>query len=161
MRKTVTDGRTDGHHHTIIRPVWRRAYKNGKFWCSQPAVSRSNTIAVQLVCVHIGPIFFGFIQLRNKNLQCDVNLSYETTSNFHLKRNNNYTSVHMKNLDNFIRVILCELKFQTFQVYRTRQIIRYRATATLRRLQKRQYTASNEGGGEGLQNKRLKFGQNM
>ena len=22
------DGRTDGHHHTIIRPVWRRAYKN-------------------------------------------------------------------------------------------------------------------------------------
>ena len=21
------DGRTDGHHHTIIRPVWRRAYK--------------------------------------------------------------------------------------------------------------------------------------
>ena len=21
-------GRTDGHHHTIIRPVWRRAYKN-------------------------------------------------------------------------------------------------------------------------------------
>ena len=36
MRKTVTDGRTDGdpdgrtngHHHTKIRPVWRRAYKN-------------------------------------------------------------------------------------------------------------------------------------
>ena len=40
VRKTVTDrrtetrtdgwmdGRTDGHHHTIIRPVWRRAYKN-------------------------------------------------------------------------------------------------------------------------------------
>ena len=31
VRKTVTDGRTetrtDGHHHTIIRPVWRRAYK--------------------------------------------------------------------------------------------------------------------------------------
>ena len=23
-----TDGRTDRHHHTIIRPVWRRAYKN-------------------------------------------------------------------------------------------------------------------------------------
>ena len=22
------DGRTDGHYHTIIRPVWRRAYKN-------------------------------------------------------------------------------------------------------------------------------------
>ena len=21
-------GRTDGHHHTLIRPVWRRAYKN-------------------------------------------------------------------------------------------------------------------------------------
>ena len=36
VQKTVTDGRTDGrtetrtdgHHHTIIRPVWRRAYKN-------------------------------------------------------------------------------------------------------------------------------------
>ena len=28
------DGRTDGHHHTIIRPVWRRAYKNivAAFW---------------------------------------------------------------------------------------------------------------------------------
>ena len=30
-----TDGRTktrtDGHHHTIIRPVWRRAYKNTVF----------------------------------------------------------------------------------------------------------------------------------
>ena len=23
-----TDGRMDGYHHTIIRPVWRRAYKN-------------------------------------------------------------------------------------------------------------------------------------
>ena len=23
-----TETRTDGHHHTIIRPVWRRAYKN-------------------------------------------------------------------------------------------------------------------------------------
>ena len=23
-----TDGDPDGHHHTIIRPVWRRAYKN-------------------------------------------------------------------------------------------------------------------------------------
>ena len=36
VRKTVTDGRrpgrTDGHHHTIIRPVWRRAYKNFKEW---------------------------------------------------------------------------------------------------------------------------------
>ena len=31
---------------------------------------------------------------------------------------------------------------------RTRQIIRYRATATLRRLQIKQYTASNEGGGD-------------
>ena len=26
----LTDGRTDRHHHTIIRPVWRRAYKNEK-----------------------------------------------------------------------------------------------------------------------------------
>ena len=25
------DGRTDRHHHTIIRPVWRRAYKNGRY----------------------------------------------------------------------------------------------------------------------------------
>ena len=40
VRKTVTDGRTDGdpdgrtdgHHHTIIRPVWRRAYKNPNFF---------------------------------------------------------------------------------------------------------------------------------
>ena len=32
-------------------------------------------------------------------------------------------------------------------VIRTRQIIRYRATATLRRLQIKQYTAPNEGGG--------------
>ena len=24
-----TDGDPDGHHHTIIRPVWGRAYKNG------------------------------------------------------------------------------------------------------------------------------------
>ena len=23
-----TDGDPDGHHHTIMRPVWRRAYKN-------------------------------------------------------------------------------------------------------------------------------------
>ena len=36
---------------------------------------------------------------------------------------------------------------------RTRQIIRYRATATLRRPQIKQYTASNEGGGV-LQNQR-------
>ena len=33
MRKVRKTGgrrpwRTDGHHHTIIRPVWRRAYKN-------------------------------------------------------------------------------------------------------------------------------------
>ena len=35
---------------------------------------------------------------------------------------------------------------------RTRQVIRYRATVTLRRLQIKQYTASNEGGG--LQNQR-------
>ena len=36
--KTVTDGRmdgrrpgrTDGHHHTITRPVWRRVYKNNQ-----------------------------------------------------------------------------------------------------------------------------------
>ena len=29
MRKVQKmGGRTDGHHHTIIRPVWRRAYKN-------------------------------------------------------------------------------------------------------------------------------------
>ena len=27
-RPGQTDGRTDRHHHTIIRPVWRRAYKN-------------------------------------------------------------------------------------------------------------------------------------
>ena len=26
------DGRTDGHHHTIIRPVWRRAYKKEEIW---------------------------------------------------------------------------------------------------------------------------------
>ena len=25
--KSAENGRTDGHHHTIIRPVWRRAYK--------------------------------------------------------------------------------------------------------------------------------------
>ena len=27
---TLTDERTDGHHHTIIGPVWRPAYKNLK-----------------------------------------------------------------------------------------------------------------------------------
>ena len=37
-------------------------------------------------------------------------------------------------------------------VSKTRQIIRYRETATVRRPQIKQYTASNEGGG-GLQNK--------
>ena len=28
------DGRTDGHHHTIKRPVWRRAYKKEELWAS-------------------------------------------------------------------------------------------------------------------------------
>ena len=30
-----TETRTDGHHHTIIRPVWRRAYKNIAIFASK------------------------------------------------------------------------------------------------------------------------------
>ena len=45
-------------------------------------------------------------------------------------------------------------KRQEKEFLKTRQIIRYRASATLRRLQIKQYTASKEGGGGLLQNQR-------
>ena len=49
VRKTVTDGRTDGrrpgrtdgHHHTIIRPVWRRAYKKHLLF-----------VCLSIMCIH-------------------------------------------------------------------------------------------------------------
>ena len=48
-----TETRTDGHHHTIIRPVWRRAYKNNlSLWftkndCKMPAFILKKIIMYQ------------------------------------------------------------------------------------------------------------------
>ena len=44
-----------------------------------------------------------------------------------------------------IKILIFEMQDETLKCKRTRQIIRYRATVTLRRPQIKQYTASNEG----------------
>ena len=39
------DGDLDGHHHTIIRPVWRQAYKKSRGWLWNTTVSpRGNKV---------------------------------------------------------------------------------------------------------------------
>ena len=51
-----TENRTDGHHHTILRPVWRRAYKkdiaSSNMFNMKEHVFRLNCMCVQTYYVY-------------------------------------------------------------------------------------------------------------
>ena len=52
-------GRTDGHHHTIIRPVWRRAYNNTHLYApglKGPPGASSNRIVRLSVRLSVCPL---------------------------------------------------------------------------------------------------------
>ena len=69
------DGRTDGHHHTIIRPVWWRAYKNWK--CCLPETQASFKLLTPSFnenwerLHHQNYSFFFFVYIRLRRRQYD------------------------------------------------------------------------------------------
>ena len=76
------DVRTDGHHHTIIRPVWRRAYKKVRQF-------RQNSIALlddqwthgtQAIQNNDGCLVYIFLFLSNRK-QCMFLSDFNTWSN--------------------------------------------------------------------------------